>query len=83
MTAQSWEDVDGLGIVTLPHSIALCVAARIFGSEPRLGLQVIFRACTYPVVPTHVCARQRSYKENILSRRAHLARGSLKEIEGQ
>ena len=32
--------------MTLPHSIALCVAARIFGSEPRLGLQVIFRACT-------------------------------------
>ena len=44
MTAQSWEDQ--LGIVTLPHSIALGVAARIFGSEPRLGLQVIVRVCT-------------------------------------
>ena len=37
---------NGLGIVTLPHSIALPVAARIFGSEPRLGLQVVFRVCT-------------------------------------
>jgi len=34
--------------VTLPHSILVCVAARIVGSEPRLGLQVIFRACTLP-----------------------------------